>query len=94
MAPPGRSGSSPGKNALLTFLPVYLAYEMGFTGSPEPEDFVIEAAEDVRVVIDPKSVPIVTGSTLDFDTALLGGGLKVNNPQAIHGCACGESFSI
>jgi iron-sulfur cluster assembly accessory protein len=70
------------------------AYEMGFTGSPEPEDFVIEAAEDVRVVIDPKSVPIVAGSTLDFDTALLGGGLKVNNPQAIHGCACGESFSI
>ena len=45
-------------------------------------------------MIDPKSVPIVTGSTLDFDTALLGGGLKVNNPQAIHGCACGESFSI
>jgi len=70
------------------------AYEMGFTGSPKPEDFVIEAADDVRVVIDPKSVPIVAGSTLDFDTALLGGGLKVNNPQAIHGCACGESFSI
>ena len=60
------------------------SYEMGFTGSVEPED----------VVIDPKSVPIVAGSTLDFDTALLGGGLKVNNPQAIHGCACGESFSI
>jgi len=60
------------------------AYEMGFTGTPEPED----------VVIDPKSVPIVAGSTLDFDTALLGGGLKVNNPQAVHGCACGESFSI
>jgi iron-sulfur cluster assembly protein len=70
------------------------AYEMNFTGTPEPEDIVIDAAEDVRVVIDPKSVPIVAGSTLDFDTALLGGGLKVNNPQAIHGCACGESFSI
>ena len=70
------------------------SYEMGFTGSVEPEDVVIDAAEDVRVVIDPKSVPIVAGSTLDFDTALLGGGLKVNNPQAIHGCACGESFSI
>jgi len=55
---------------------------------------VITAADDVRVVIDPKSVPIVSGSTLEFDTALLGGGLKVNNPQAVHGCACGESFSI
>jgi iron-sulfur cluster assembly accessory protein len=70
------------------------AYEMNFTGTPEADDIVIAAADDVRVVIDPKSAPIVSGSTLDFDTALLGGGLKVNNPQAIHGCACGESFSI
>jgi iron-sulfur cluster assembly accessory protein len=70
------------------------AYEMGFTGTPEADDVVISAADDVRVVIDPKSVPIVSGSTLDFDTALLGGGLKVNNPQAVHGCACGDSFSI
>ena len=28
-----------------------------------------------------------------FD-ALLGGGFKVNNPRAVHECACGESFSI
>jgi iron-sulfur cluster assembly protein len=39
-------------------------------------------------------VPIVSGSTLEFKDALLGGGFKVNNPQAVHECACGESFSI
>jgi Fe-S cluster assembly iron-binding protein IscA len=39
-------------------------------------------------------VPIVQGSTLEFDDSMLGGGLKVINPQAVHECACGQSFSI
>jgi iron-sulfur cluster assembly accessory protein len=69
-------------------------YRLSFIDTSAADDVVIEAAEDVRVVIDPKSVPIVEGSTLEFDTALLGGGLKVKNPQAIHECACGESFSV
>jgi len=36
----------------------------------------------------------VAVSILEFKEAMLGGGFKVNNPQAIHECACGESFSI
>ena len=70
------------------------SYELGFVGAVEDDDVVVHGADDVRVVIDPTSVPIVAGSTLDLDTALLGGGLKVRNPQAIHECACGESFSL
>jgi iron-sulfur cluster assembly protein len=70
------------------------SYELGFTDAVQADDTVIHGADDVRVLIDPKSVPIVAGSTLEFDTALIGGGLKVLNPQAIHECACGESFSI
>jgi iron-sulfur cluster assembly accessory protein len=55
---------------------------------------VIEAADGVRVLVDPRSVPIVRGSTLEFNDSLLGGGLKMINPQATHECACGDSFSI
>jgi Fe-S cluster assembly iron-binding protein IscA len=40
------------------------------------------------------SQPIVRGSTLDFNDALLGGGLRMINPQATNECACGDSFSI
>lgn len=69
-------------------------YELSFEDRPAPEDDVIEAAGGVRVLIDPKSAPIVRGSTLEFNDALLGGGLKMRNPQATHECACGESFSI
>jgi iron-sulfur cluster assembly protein len=48
----------------------------------------------VTALIDPRSAPIVEGSTLDFSDALLGGGLKVRNPNATNECACGESFSV
>lgn len=69
------------------------SYELGFEDAAAPDDHVIEV-EGFRVLVDPKSAPIVEGSTLDFDDALLGGGLKMHNPRAIHECACGDSFSV
>jgi len=69
-------------------------YELSFADRPADDDVVIEAAGGVRVLVDPISAPIVAGSTLEFNDALLGGGLKMLNPQATHECACGESFSI
>jgi len=69
-------------------------YELSFADGPTDDDSVIEAADGVRVLVDPKSAPIVRGSTLEFNDALLGGGLKMINPQATHECACGDSFSI
>jgi iron-sulfur cluster assembly protein len=68
-------------------------YKLSFEDGPAPDDHVIEA-HGLRVLVDPKSAPIVAGSTLEFNDALLGGGFKVNNPRAVHECACGESFSI
>jgi iron-sulfur cluster assembly protein len=70
------------------------SYRLGFEDAPASDDHVIAAAGGVRVVVDPKSAPIVQGSTLDLDRNLLGGGLKMLNPQATHECACGESFSV
>ncbi|HEX5938490.1 MAG TPA: iron-sulfur cluster assembly accessory protein [Actinomycetota bacterium] len=69
-------------------------YDLSFADGPAEDDAVIEAADGVRVLIDPRSAPIVRGSTLEFNDALLGGGLKMLNPQAVHECACGDSFSI
>jgi len=69
------------------------SYKLSFEDGPQPEDHVVEAF-GLRVLVDPKSTPIVAGSILEFKEAMLGGGFKVNNPQAIHECACGESFSI
>jgi iron-sulfur cluster assembly protein len=68
-------------------------YKLSFERGPADQDAAIEAF-GLTVLIDPMSAPIVTGSTLEFNDALLGGGFKVNNPQAVHECACGESFSV
>ena len=70
------------------------SYELGFTDAPEADDHVVGAADGVQVVVDPRSAEIVEGSTLDMDSSMLGGGLKVHNPRAVHECACGESFSL
>ena len=69
------------------------SYDLAF-GETAEGDHVIEAAEGVRVVVDPRSAPIVQDSTLEFVDAMLGGGLKMLNPNAVHECACGESYSV
>ncbi len=69
------------------------SYKLSFEREQAADDNVIEA-HGLKVLVDPKSVPIVAGSTLEFSDAMLGGGFKVNNPQAVQECACGESFSI
>jgi len=70
------------------------SYRFSFEDGAAEGDHVVGAEEGVRILIDPQSVPIVAGSTLDLDESLMGGGLRMLNPQATHGCACGESFSI
>jgi iron-sulfur cluster insertion protein len=69
------------------------SYNLSLEDAPAEDDLTVEGY-GVRVLIDPRSAPIVKGSTLDFSDALLGGGLKVRNPNATNECACGESFSV
>ncbi len=70
------------------------SYVLGFEDSPIVDDHVVVGPGGFRVLIDPASAPILTGSTLEFDDSMLGGGLTMVNPQAKHECACGESFSV
>jgi iron-sulfur cluster assembly accessory protein len=69
------------------------SYRLLFEDAAAPDDAVISAG-NVHVVVDPASAPIVRGSTLDLDEDLMSGGLRVRNPQAVHECSCGESFSL
>jgi iron-sulfur cluster assembly protein len=69
-----------------------LQYKMDLQEGPADRDFLVVAG-GVKVVVDPKSALYVTGSELDYVEALMGGGFKVNNPNATNTCSCGESFS-
>ena len=68
-------------------------YELGLEDVPAEGDEVADWY-GLGVVIDPRSAPILKGSVLEFNDVLLGGGLKIYNPQATHECTCGKSFSI
>ncbi len=69
------------------------SYKLSFESAPEADDHVLEA-HGLKILIDPRSAPILAGSRLEFSDAMLGGGFRIENPRAVHECACGESFSI
>jgi iron-sulfur cluster assembly protein len=70
------------------------SYELSLEDTSADDDHVVEGPGGFRVLIDPASAPIVAGSTLDFDDSMMGGGLKMVNPNVTHECACGSSFSV
>ena len=68
-------------------------YSFDLAGDVEPDDSISET-DGVRLVVDPVSLDLVSGSTVDFVESLGGAAFRVENPQAAAGCGCGSSFSI
>ena len=69
-----------------------MTYQLTFEKETNPTDLSFEV-EGVRVAVDEKSAPYLTGMTLDFSKNLVGGGFKFINPNAKRSCGCGESFA-
>lgn len=71
-----------------------LEYKMDFEKNPPTaKDILIESA-GTRVLVDVKSALYVSGSEIDFQDKMIGGGFKIHNPNATQTCSCGESFSV
>ena len=68
-------------------------YRFDLVGASEADDLVIEKA-GARVLIDPVSLGLLSGSEIDFVDDLIGASFRVNNPKATASCGCGTSFSI
>ena len=47
----------------------------------------------VGVVVDKMSVPYLDGAKIDFADTIEKQGFTIDNPNASHSCACGDSFS-
>jgi len=46
-----------------------------------------------RVLVPSASSHLLDGIEIDYVDRLMGGGFKINNPNAESSCGCGESFS-
>ena len=68
-----------------------LSYGMTFSEGPEIGDQVFEAG-NVQVVVDPGSIQYLDGAEIDYIDSLMGGGFRIENPNAVRSCACGSSF--
>lgn len=68
-------------------------YGFDLTCDIEEDDTLIDN-EGVAVVIDPLSYQYLVGSTVDFETGLMGARFMVHNPNATSTCGCGSSFTI
>ncbi len=68
-----------------------LSYGMTFAEGPEMGDQIFEM-DSVKVVVDPGSIQYLSGAEIDYVDSLMGGGFRIENPNAVRSCACGSSF--
>lgn len=69
-----------------------LQYGMALDENVEPGDELFSVG-GISVVVDNTSLRYLTGSVVDYITTDVGGGFKVENPNAVSSCGCGSSFS-
>ncbi len=70
-----------------------MAYKLEFADAANDEDLVFES-HGVKVLVDPKSLPYIDGTELDYTKEGLNEGFKFNNPNVKDACGCGESFNV
>ena len=70
-----------------------LAYVLEYVDTPNTEDTLF-SDNDTVVVVDPKSLPIVDGITVDYVRQGLNEGFEFVNQAEKDRCGCGESFRI
>ena len=72
------------------------SYEMYFDSESAADDVFEtfgQGEKTVRVAVDPTSVQLLKGATLEYKDGLQGAGFSINNPNATRTCGCGSSFS-
>ncbi len=70
-----------------------MAYKLEFADAANDEDIVFES-HGIKVLVDPKSLPYLAGTELDYTREGLNEGFKFNNPNVKDACGCGESFNV
>ena len=70
-----------------------LTYNFGVEQAPKEQDKVFEM-HHVKICVDPKSLGLMGGSTLDWYSSFMQKGFRLLSPKKQKSCSCGESFSF
>lgn len=69
-----------------------LSYQLGLDRAAAASDKVFHS-EGISIFLDPKSALFVTGTQIDYEESVMGGGFAFKNPNAKGSCGCGSSFT-
>ena len=69
-----------------------MQYGMAFENNIQEYDTVVNVEDGVNIVVDATSLMYVSGATIDYVDSLMGGGFRIDNPNAVSSCGCGNSF--
>lgn len=67
-------------------------YGMALDNNIRDLDTVFES-DGVKTIVDEVSIQYLSGATIDYVDDLMGSGFKIENPNAISSCGCGNSFN-
>jgi iron-sulfur cluster assembly accessory protein len=70
-----------------------LQYGLTFTKEQDGNDSAFPF-QGFQVLVDPISFQYLSGTHVDYIESMMGGGFKIENPNAARSCGCGSSFSV
>lgn len=69
-------------------------YVVDLADAVQDTDLPLQLADDVVLLVDKPSLPILQGTTVDYVREGLNSVLRFENPNAQDHCGCGESFNV
>lgn len=70
-----------------------MAYEVNYVDEAADNDHIFED-QGIRVYVDPRSLPFVDGTQIDYERKGLSAMFTFRNPNEKAACGCGESFTV
>lgn len=70
-----------------------MSYTLEYADDIKPYDEVVDTG-DFKVLIDPKAIMFLLGTTMDYKEDKFKAGFEFVNPNEKGRCGCGESFSV
>jgi iron-sulfur cluster assembly protein len=68
-------------------------YTLEYAEAAQPLDEVVED-KGVTILVEPKAVLFLIGTTIDYDVSRLSAKFTFQNPNETDACGCGESVTI
>lgn len=69
------------------------SYVINYAEEVGQEDVIFED-RGVKIVVDPKALPLIDGTEVDFVKNGLNEAFSFKNPNIAGECGCGESFTV